>query len=73
FKELKTENPRVAEYILCQSQKSKNSLEVIGTGIVVYLLIKMQLDLETSPATEELASFSDFLSHIRPEDFLKEL
>jgi uncharacterized protein YegJ (DUF2314 family) len=46
FKELKKENPRVAEYIQVQAQKSKNSLEIIGTGIVVYLLLKKQYELD---------------------------
>lgn len=70
FKELKQENPRVAEYILCQSQKSKNSLEVIGTGIVVYLLLKMQHDMEVTLTPEEVGRFSDFIANLRPEDFL---
>ncbi|MFH1515694.1 MAG: hypothetical protein ABIG42_09585, partial [bacterium] len=43
FKEIKKENPRIAEYIQVQAQKSKNSLEIIGTGIVVYLLLKKQI------------------------------
>lgn len=72
FKELKQENPRVAEYILCQSQKSKNSLEVIGTGIVVYLLLKMQHDLEFTMTPEDIGKFSDFIAQLRPEDFATE-
>ena len=72
FKQLKAENPRVAEYILCQSQKSKNSLEVIGTGIVVYLLLKMQHDMDGLGLTEELGGFASFLSRVKPEDFLAE-
>lgn len=69
FRELQQENPRVAEYIHCQSKKSKNALEVIGTGIVVYLLLKMQHGMDL-PEGEELAGFSDFLASLRPEDFL---
>lgn len=74
FKQLKTENPRVAEYILCQSQKSKNSLEVIGTGIVVYLLLKMQHEMDGPgmSSIEEMGGFAAFLAKVKPGDFLTE-
>ena len=73
FKELKSENPRVAEYILCQSQKSKNPLEVTGTGIVVYLLLKMQMEMDlTGGRGEDLGAFASFLAQVKPEDFLRD-
>jgi len=69
FKDLKKENPKVAEYIQVQAQKSKNSLEIIGTGIVVYLLLKKQFEIEIETGTDN--ELSDFLRDISPEDLLK--
>jgi hypothetical protein len=46
FKRIEEENPRVAEYIQCQANKSKSSMEIIGTGVVVYLLIKAEYHLK---------------------------
>jgi len=46
FNRIKTENPKVAEYIKSQADKSKHPMEVYGTGIVVYLLLRMQHDIE---------------------------
>lgn len=69
FKELKKENPKVAEYIQVQAQKSKNSLEIIGTGIVVYLLLKKQFEIDSETGSD--SELSEFLKDISPEDFLK--
>lgn len=52
FKRIEEENPRVAEYIQCQANKSKSSMEIIGTGVVVYLLLKAELALETGDDAE---------------------
>ena len=68
FKDLKKENPRVAEYIQVQAQKSKSSLEIIGTGIVVYLLLKKQFELETEFGTN--TELAEFLKSVSPEDLL---
>jgi len=68
FKELKKENPRVAEYIQVQAQKSRNSLEIIGTGIVVYLLIKKQYEIDSESGTD--SELAEFLKKISPEDLL---
>lgn len=68
FKEIKKENPRIAEYIQVQSQKSRNSLEVIGTGIVVYLLLKKQFELDD--VFEENTELEDFIRTLSPEDLL---
>lgn len=52
FKRIEDENPRVAEYIQCQANKSKSSMEIIGTGVVVYLLLKAELALENGDDAE---------------------
>ncbi len=52
FKRIEEENPRVAEYIQCQANKSKSSMEIIGTGVVVYLLLKAEFGLETGEPDE---------------------
>ena len=52
FKRIEEENPRVAEYIQCQANKSKSSMEIIGTGVVVYLLLKAELTLENGEDVE---------------------
>lgn len=46
FKHIEEENPRIAEYIQCQANKSKSGMEIIGTGVVVYLLIKAAYGLQ---------------------------
>lgn len=46
FKRIEDENPRIAEYIQCQANKSKSGMEIIGTGVVVYLLIKAAYGLQ---------------------------
>ncbi|MBU1023928.1 hypothetical protein KKC82_06610 [bacterium] len=68
FKEIKKENPRIAEYIQVQAQKSKNSLEIIGTGIVVYLLLKKQIEIDEEFGTN--TELEDFLRALSPEDLL---
>ena len=68
FKDLKKENPRVAEYIQVQAQKSRNSLEIIGTGIVVYLLIKKQVEIDSETGTD--SELAEFLKKISPEDLM---
>lgn len=68
FKDLKKENPRVAEYIQVQAQKSKNSLEIIGTGIVVYLLLKKQYELDSEVGTD--TDLAEFLRSVSPQDLL---
>jgi hypothetical protein len=68
FKDIKKENPRIAEYIQVQAQKSKNSLEIIGTGIVVYLLLKKQFEIDHETGSDsEIRSFLEALS---PEDIM---
>lgn len=68
FKDIKKENPRIAEYIQVQAQKSRNSLEIIGTGIVVYLLLKKQFELDDELGGN--AEIEDFLRTLSPEDLL---
>lgn len=68
FKEIKKENPRIAEYIQVQAQKSKNSLEIIGTGIVVYLLLKKQFELDSEFGSN--SEIKAFLDSVSPEDIL---
>ncbi len=68
FKEIKKENPRIAEYIQVQAQKSRNSLEVIGTGIVVYLLLKKQFEMDDGFG--ESTELEDFIRTLSPEDLL---
>jgi hypothetical protein len=68
FKDLKKENPRVAEYIQVQAQKSKNSLEIIGTGIVVYLLLKKQYELDSEGGVD--TDLAEFLRNVSPKDLL---
>ena len=52
FKRIEEENPRVAEYIQCQANKSKSSMEIIGTGVVIYLLLKAEFSLESGEDNE---------------------
>ena len=53
FKRIENENPRIAEYIKCQSNKSKSSMEIIGTGVVVYLLLKAEFHLNSDMNEDE--------------------
>ena len=66
FNRIKLENPKVAEYIKSQADKSKHPMEVYGTGIVVYLLLRMQVDLDENitctPSSSELEEFRNFLN-----------
>ncbi len=68
FKDIKKENPRIAEYIQVQAQKSRNSLEIIGTGIVVYLLLKKQFEMDDN--FDGGGELEDFLRTLSPEDLL---
>ncbi len=65
FNRIRHENPKVAEYIKSQADKSKHPMEVYGTGIVVYLLLRMQVELDdendSAPDPEEVDRFRDFL------------
>jgi hypothetical protein len=65
FNRIKTENAKVAEYIKSQADKSKHPMEVYGTGIVVYLLIRMQVELDdeivAAPNEEDMLEFREFL------------
>ncbi len=75
FNKIKTENPKVAEYIKSQADKSKHPMEVYGTGIVVYLLLRMQvvLDEEGSnvPCEEDMDRFREFLDTTDLSDFME--
>ena len=65
FNRIKRENPKVAEYIKSQADKSKHPMEVYGTGIVVYLLLRMQVDLDEEMgldmSDEDVGRFREFL------------
>lgn len=65
FNRIKRENPKVAEYIKSQADKSKHPMEVYGTGIVVYLLLRMQVDLDEELSldmnNEDVDRFREFL------------
>ena len=65
FNRIKRENPKVAEYIKSQADKSKHPMEVYGTGIVVYLLLRMQVDLDEELSMdvndEDVDRFREFL------------
>ncbi|HEX9745913.1 MAG TPA: hypothetical protein VGB30_10855 [bacterium] len=65
FNRIKRENPKVAEYVKSQADKSKHPMEVYGTGIVVYLLLRMQHDIEEEGmvrvSDEEVEQFREFL------------
>ena len=72
FAQIKTENPKVAEYIKSQASKSGRPLEIYGTGIVVYLLISSQYELDHAKSfdpepADGLGNFKDF------QDFLGSL
>ena len=54
FKRLEEENPRVAEYIQCQADQSNTRMEIIGTGVVVYMLIEPELNLRDEDETDEI-------------------
>jgi len=75
FNRIKQENPKVAEYIKSQADKSKHPMEVYGTGIVVYLLLRMQVDIDDEgifqPSEEEVENFREFLDTTDLTDLLE--
>jgi len=75
FNRIRNENPKVAEYIKSQADKSKHPMEVYGTGIVVYLLLRMQVELDeenvTETSQEEVERFRDFLDSTDLSDLLE--
>ncbi len=75
FNRIRNENPKVAEYIKSQADKSKHPMEVYGTGIVVYLLLRMQVELDeenvTETSEEEVERFRDFLDSTDLSDLLE--
>lgn len=77
FSKIKVENPKVAEYIKSQADKSKHPMEVYGTGIVVYLLLRMQFDIEEedifSVTDDEISNFKDFLDTTDISDLFENL
>jgi hypothetical protein len=77
FNRIKQENPKVAEYIKSQADKSKHPMEVYGTGIVVYLLLRMQVELDDErvfqPSDEDMAQFKEFLDTTDLSDLIEEM
>ncbi len=75
FNRIKQENPKVAEYIKSQADKSKHPMEVYGTGIVVYLLLRMQVELDDEtqfqPSEEEVERFREFLDTTDLSDLME--
>jgi len=75
FNRIRKENPKVAEYIKSQADKSKHPMEVYGTGIVVYLLLRMQVELDDEticePNPEEVDRFREFLDSTDLTDLLE--
>jgi hypothetical protein len=75
FNRIRGENPKVAEYIKSQADKSKHPMEVYGTGIVVYLLISMQVELDEElkalPDEEDIGQFREFLDTTDFTDLLE--
>jgi hypothetical protein len=70
FKRIEDENPRVAEYIQCQANKSKSSMEIIGTGVVVYLLLKAEYNLNEGNGSDEpnWDAMLNIIAELDPED-----
>jgi hypothetical protein len=69
FKRIEEENPRVAEYIQCQANKSKSSMEIIGTGVVVYLLLKAEFNLvEGNDEETNWDAVLNIIAELDPED-----
>jgi hypothetical protein len=76
FNKIRTENPKVAEYIKSQADKSKHPMEVYGTGIVVYLLISMQFELDDDDIKcltdeDDVNQFREFLNTTDFTDLLE--
>lgn len=59
FKRIEEENPRIAEYIQCQANKSKSHMEIIGTGTVVYMLLAEEFKLRRNKALCGFAGADD--------------
>ena len=68
FKRIEEENPRVAEYIQCQANKSKSSMEIIGTGVVVYLLLKAEFSLENGDNEPNWDAMLNIIAELDAED-----
>ncbi len=70
FKHIEEENPRIAEYIQCQANKSKSGMEIIGTGVVVYLLIKAAYGLQDDilESTKDWDAFLKVIAELDEED-----
>jgi hypothetical protein len=68
FKLIEEENPRIAEYIQCQANKSKSSMEIIGTGVVVYLLIKAEYGLGNNEGVDGETNWDALLNVIAELD-----
>ena len=70
FKRIEEENPRVAEYIQCQANKSKSSMEIIGTGVVVYLLLKAEYNINGGNTGDEpnWDAMLNIIAELDPED-----
>jgi Ribonuclease G/E len=75
FNRIKKENPKVAEYIKSQADKSKHPMEVYGTGIVVYLLLRMQVEIDDegifAASEEDVENFREFLDTTDLTDLLE--
>jgi hypothetical protein len=75
FNRIKRENPKVAEYIKSQADKSKHPMEVYGTGIVVYLLLRMQVQLDeemsVEPDGDDVERFREFLDTTDLSDLME--
>ena len=69
FKRIEEENPRVAEYIQCQAKKSKSSMEILGTGVVVYLLLKAEIGLgDGTDGETNWDAVLNIIAELDPED-----
>jgi hypothetical protein len=75
FNRIRRENPKVAEYVKSQADKSKHPMEVYGTGIVVYLLLRMQVELDEDKdlmaSEEDIDRFREFLDTTDLTDLLE--
>ena len=81
FEAVKKENPKVAEYIKAQASKSRGSAkEIYSTGVVTYLLMKHQWEIDhlkatnqsdADPKDKDLEKFQNFLDNVTPGDLGK--
>ena len=46
FEEIRLENPKVAEYLEAQIERSKYPVEVRGVGVMTYLLLREQFRMD---------------------------